>query len=69
VLLYESSKCFHGRPHKFNGSWYSSIFVHFNPASKEWAVRTSEEACHITKCCIELILFCAVIFSKRTRIM
>ena len=31
MLFYESSKCFHGRPHKFNGSWYSSLFVHYYP--------------------------------------
>lgn len=31
MLFYESSKCFHGRPHKFNGSWYSSVFVHYYP--------------------------------------
>jgi hypothetical protein len=34
----ESSKCVHGRPSKFNGSWYSSVFVHFAPASIDWAV-------------------------------
>jgi hypothetical protein len=31
VLLYESSKCLHGRPHRFNGSWYSSVFGHYYP--------------------------------------
>jgi len=31
MLFYESSKCFHGRPHTFKGSWYSSIFVHYHP--------------------------------------
>lgn len=31
ILFYESSKCFHGRPHTFNGSWYSSVFVHYYP--------------------------------------
>ena len=31
MLFYESSKCLHGRPHKFKGSWYSSIFVHYYP--------------------------------------
>lgn len=31
VLFYESSKCFHGRPRKFKGSWYVSVFVHFYP--------------------------------------
>jgi len=32
ILFYESSKCFHGRPQRLNGSWYSSIFVHYYPA-------------------------------------
>ena len=36
MLLYESSKCFHGRPQRFNGSWYSSIFVHYYPVKEEW---------------------------------
>jgi hypothetical protein len=31
ILFYESSKCLHGRPKMFNGSWYSSIFVHYFP--------------------------------------
>lgn len=31
ILFYESSKCYHGRPRPLNGSWYSSIFVHFYP--------------------------------------
>jgi hypothetical protein len=31
MLFYESSKCFHGRPKVFNGSWYSSLFVHYYP--------------------------------------
>ena len=31
LLFYESSKCLHGRPTTFNGSWYSSIFVHYYP--------------------------------------
>ena len=31
ILFYESSKCFHGRPRRLNGSWYSSIFVHYYP--------------------------------------
>jgi len=34
MLFYESSKCFHGRPRYFKGSWYSSIFVHYYP--KGW---------------------------------
>jgi hypothetical protein len=31
LLFYESSKVFHGRPHRFKGSWYSSVFVHYYP--------------------------------------
>ena len=31
ILFYESSKCLHGRPKPFNGTWYSSIFVHYYP--------------------------------------
>ena len=31
MLLYESSKCLHGRPRFFNGSWYTSVFVHYRP--------------------------------------
>jgi hypothetical protein len=31
ILFYESSKCVHGRPTKFNGSWYTSLFVHYYP--------------------------------------
>jgi hypothetical protein len=31
VLLYESGKCFHGRPKALKGSWYTSVFVHFFP--------------------------------------
>mmetsp|Transcript_1916 Transcript_1916/g.3780 ORF Transcript_1916/g.3780 Transcript_1916/m.3780 type:complete len:121 (+) Transcript_1916:137-499(+) len=31
MLFYESSKCFHGRPKVFNGSWYTSVFVHYYP--------------------------------------
>lgn len=36
MLFYESSKCFHGRPTKFNGSWYTSVFTHYQPADPEW---------------------------------
>jgi hypothetical protein len=35
MLFYESSKCLHGRPRKFNGSWYSSIFVHYFPVDHD----------------------------------
>jgi len=31
MLLYESSKCIHGRPRPFNGAWYSSLFIHYFP--------------------------------------
>lgn len=31
ILFYESSKCFHGRPKSFNGSWYTSLFIHYYP--------------------------------------
>jgi len=46
MLLYESSKCLHGRPRKFNGSWYSSLFIHYYPvgwkgdASKDMKMST-----------------------------
>jgi len=31
MLFYESSKVFHGRPYRFKGSWYSSVFAHYYP--------------------------------------
>ncbi|KAL3822175.1 hypothetical protein ACHAXA_008191 [Cyclostephanos tholiformis] len=31
MLLYESSKCFHGRPTRYIGGWYSSLFTHYYP--------------------------------------
>jgi len=34
ILFYESSKLLHGRPRRFNGEWYSSIFLHYYP--KGW---------------------------------
>jgi hypothetical protein len=43
MLLYESSKCFHGRPKRYNGKWYSSLFTHYYP--KDWdADKTSLDA-------------------------
>jgi hypothetical protein len=36
ILFYESSKCVHGRPTKFIGSWYTSVFVHYYP-KEGWA--------------------------------
>ena len=34
MLFYESSKCAHGRPRPFNGTWYSSLFIHYYP--EDW---------------------------------
>jgi len=31
LLFYESSKLLHGRPKRFNGKWYTSIFTHYYP--------------------------------------
>jgi len=39
MLFYESSKCIHGRPRNFTGSWYSSIFVHYYPTN--WDTRNA----------------------------
>eukprot|EP00591_Stephanopyxis_turris_P000736 CAMPEP_0195512032 /NCGR_PEP_ID=MMETSP0794_2-20130614/4143_1 /TAXON_ID=515487 /ORGANISM="Stephanopyxis turris, Strain CCMP 815" /LENGTH=282 /DNA_ID=CAMNT_0040639747 /DNA_START=300 /DNA_END=1148 /DNA_ORIENTATION=+ len=36
MLFYESSKCLHGRPRKFKGQWYSSLFVHYQPV--DWSL-------------------------------
>lgn len=44
MLFYESSKCFHGRPHTFKGSWYSSIFVHYYPV--DWDVDAKAPEIH-----------------------
>ena len=40
MLFYESSKCIHGRPRRFNGSWYSNIFVHYYPT--DWDTEQAE---------------------------
>jgi hypothetical protein len=42
MLFYESSKCIHGRPRPFNGSWYTSIFVHYYPA-EDWGLLQSRQ--------------------------
>ena len=34
LLFYESSKCRHGRPSKYKGEFYSSLFLHYYP--KDW---------------------------------
>lgn len=36
ILFYESSKCRHGRPKKFNGEFYSSLFSHYHPKNWDW---------------------------------
>ena len=36
MLLYESAKCLHGRPRKFKGRFYSSIFTHYKPS--DWDI-------------------------------
>ena len=36
MLLYESSKCTHGRPTPFRGKYYASAFIHFKPTT-DWA--------------------------------
>ena len=48
MLFYESSKCLHGRPRRFNGKWYSSVFIHYYPA-ENWNVSVCEE-------CITMVL-------------
>lgn len=45
MLLYESSKNFHGRPTKFDGSWYTSLFVHFYPKG-EWKEKDHDIEAH-----------------------
>jgi hypothetical protein len=44
MLFYESSKCIHGRPIPFNGSWYTSLFVHYRPVG--WDETTAELETH-----------------------
>jgi len=44
LLLYESSKCIHGRPHHFNGSYYTSVFLHYYP--KTWDAARMESETH-----------------------
>jgi hypothetical protein len=45
ILFYESSKCFHGRPRPFNGSWYTSVFVHYYPVG-DWSEKPHELEAH-----------------------
>lgn len=44
MLLYESSKCFHGRPTRYDGGWYSSLFIHYYPVN--WEADTVEMDAH-----------------------
>ena len=30
-MLYESNKYLHGRPRRFDGEWYTSIFADYHP--------------------------------------
>ena len=46
MLLYESAKNFHGRPTYFNGTWYTSLFVHFRPKDPEWESRNHDLDSH-----------------------
>eukprot|EP00980_Cylindrotheca_fusiformis_P001936 scaffold442_cov110-Cylindrotheca_fusiformis.AAC.3 len=45
ILLYESAKNFHGRPQKFNGDWYTSIFVHYHP-KEGWLTKDRDIESH-----------------------
>lgn len=45
ILLYESSKCWHGRPKRLNGSFYSSIFAHYYPKG-DWYSKNHELEAH-----------------------
>ncbi|GAB5356912.1 hypothetical protein AAMO2058_000329100 [Amorphochlora amoebiformis] len=35
LLFYESAKLLHGRPKRFNGKWYTSLFTHYYPVGWE----------------------------------
>ena len=35
-MLYESNKYLHGRPRRFDGEWYTSIFVHYYPRQMDY---------------------------------
>lgn len=45
MLFYESSKCFHGRPRRLNGSWYTSVFAHYYP-KHGWSDKNHELETH-----------------------
>ena len=39
MLFYESSKCMHGRPRKFKGRFYSSLFIHYSSRCYDCCVK------------------------------
>ena len=45
ILLYESAKNFHGRPTKFIGDWYTSVFVHYYP-TEGWLTKDRDIESH-----------------------
>jgi hypothetical protein len=45
ILLYESAKNLHGRPRRFIGSWYTSLFVHFYPKG-DWSTHNHDLDAH-----------------------
>ena len=40
VILYESAKCYHGRPIPLEGTEYANIFLHYKPL--KWDKFTKE---------------------------
>jgi hypothetical protein len=46
LLLYESAKALHGRPTKFHGEWYTSVFLHYYPKDPEWSAHNRELDAH-----------------------
>jgi len=56
MLFYESSKLLHGRPRRFKGKWYSSIFVHYHPP--DWNVSKGfdqHDGCLIIRLCLLIL--------------
>jgi len=50
MVFYESSKAFHGRPRKFKGKWYSSIFVHYYPVGWDVSAQIKSNAAFYSTC-------------------
>lgn len=47
LLLYESSKCWHGRLRRMDGKWYTSLYLHYRPeydhrSGKTWSDQVDE---------------------------